>query len=236
VQRTVWIDNHTLAEFGAKMCPPEFQWAYDVDLFKGVERSTLHLLHNRRTRLSMICEVDFFGPAFLRTANRSRFEALFVGKDPVKVDIGDGFWYAAVLTGTGKPETISDYLTQITYEFCVTRHQDPIETGFEPKIWCRSTVPKTDCILTISAAWTADTPNLMVRLNGLTWWYAPPLTGDMVIDGVHKCFTVGGANVTNDVTWTDFPYLVPGANELEAAVGGVSVEGHAKIYYTPTFL
>lgn len=239
----VMIGGHELSEYFAKMqsYPDISSCEVDTGVFQGANRSSLQLLHNRRGTRHLTCKIDFYGrDNYLRTLHQSEFESLFLGSEPVRIDICDGFWYRAVLVEIGAPITDHELITTVEYRFQVTRHRgEEVSAQVIPndaKIWCHSNVAKTDCVIRVlQEGYTGD--YLEVRLNGLIWRYGAPLTGELVLDGVNKIFTVGGVNVTNQITWTDFPYLVPGENILQVAVESVVVANSvATLTYTPTFL
>lgn len=213
----------------------------DTGVFQGANRSSLQLLHNRRGVRYLTCKIDFFGrDNYLRTLHQSEFEALFSGSEPVTIDICDGFWYRAVLAEIGSPVTDHELVTTVEYRFQVTRHRGGEITAQvipnDARIWCHSNVAKTDCVIRIPQTGYVG-GNLVVSLNGIGWAYAPPLTGDLILDGINKIFTIGGVNVMNKITWSDFPYLAPGENILRVAVEGTVVANNAAILtYTPTFL
>ncbi len=239
----VMLAGRLLSEFDAKMqsYPEISSCAVDTEIFQGVNRSSMQLLKNRRGAKEMKCVIDFFGRnGYERTMHQSEFEALFLSTVPVDIDIGDGYFYRAVLTKAGNPETEGEYITTVEYTFRVTRHT-AMQTAFvipnDAKIYCVSNAPKTDCVIRILYAEMGSATNVYITLNGLVWSYAPELTGDLVLDGVNKIFTVGGVNVTNQIIWTDFPFLVSGENVLTLAVQGVVVgDKQAEISYTPTYL
>lgn len=240
----VMIAGHNLSEFCAKMqsYPEVGSCAVDAGVFQGANRSSLQLLHNRRGARYLKCKIDFFGrDNYARTRRQSEFEALFLSSDPVVIDLGDGFWYKAILIDIGDPATVSELITTVTYRFQVSRHKGAeVRTQLVPNdahIFCQSNVAKTDCVIRILFNQLERASKLDIQLNGLLWTYSPVLTGDIVLDGVSKCFTVAGKNATNQIGWTDFPFLVPGTNTLNLSVNGVVVGSKsAEITYTPTFL
>lgn len=239
----VMIGGHVLPEYCAKMqsYPVISSCAVDTGVFQGADRSSLQLLHNRRRTRYLTCKIDFYGrDNYLRTLHQSEFEALFLGTEPVRIDIFDGFWYRAVLVEIGGMTTDHELVTTVEYRFQVTRHRgEEISAQVIPnnaKVWCHSNVAKTDCVIRLPE--TSYVGNsLYIRLNGTEWSYDKPLNGDLILDGINKIFTVGSVNATNQITWTDFPYLVPGENNLVVAVEGIVVANHAAtLTYTPTFL
>lgn len=240
----VRIAGRDLSDFFAKMQSyPEISSAEVVTgVFQGADRSSLQLLHNRRGSSFLTCRIDFFGKDnYERTLHQSEFEALFLGSEPVCIDIGDGFWYRAVLIQIGEPETQYELITTVEYKFQVSRHRGKeITASVVPNdavILCHSNVAKTDCIIRVLFEQMGSARQVLVELNGLQWSYEPEIDGDIVIDGVNKLFTVNGKNVGSTMSWTDFPYLVPGENLLNLSVQGVVVgKKAAQISYTPTFL
>ena len=240
----VMVAGHELSEFYAKMqsYPEIGSCAVETGIFQGVNRSSMQLLHNRRGVRYMDCKIDFFGQDnYERTLHQSEFESLFLGAEPVVIDIGDGFWYRAILTEIGDIFTERELITTVEYRFQVTRHRGAqITTQVIPndaQIYCQSNVARTDCAIRILYANLGGAEKTIVQLNGLTWSYAPVLTGDIILDGVNKVFTVNGKNATSDIVWEDFPFLVPGKNTISVGVNGVVVSNKsAEIIYTPTFL
>ncbi len=239
----VSINGKNLSEFGAKMqsYPVISSCGVDVGVFQGSDRSSLQMLHNRRGMKTLHCAIDFFGSNHERTLNQSSFEAEFLGTEPVVLDIGDGFWYGAILTKIEEPSTESELITTAEYEFAVTRHKGgEIVAEVVPNdavIFCQSNVAKTDCVVRVLFEKMGGAVNTLIQLNGSEFALAEELTGDLVIDGVNKVFTMGGQNVAGALVWTDFPFLVPGKNQLSLSVGGVLVsQKTALVSYTPTFL
>lgn len=239
----VIIGGHALSEYSAKMqsYPAITSCEVDTGVFQGANRSALQLLHNRRGARYLTCRIDFFGKDnYVRTRNQSEFEALFLGAEPVRIDIFDGYWYRAVLVEIATPYTERELITTVEYRFRVTRHRgEEIAAQVIPndaKIWCHSNVAKTDCVIDLpQSGYSGDF--LDIWLNGIHWRYSQPLSGDLVLDGVNKIFTVGGVNATNQIEWTDFPYLAPGENVLKVAVETIVVANKKAILtYTPTFL
>lgn len=239
----VTVAGRLLSEFDAKMqsYPKIESCETDVEIFQGVNRSSMQLLKNRRGSREMTCRIDFFGrDSFARTLHQSEFEALFLSSAPVEIDIGDGYFYRAVLVNTGAPQTQSEYITTLEYTFRVTRHTAEVTASViadDATIFCASNVPKTDCVVRLLFVQMGGATDIILSLNGLQWSFGPEMTGDLVFDGVNKIFTMGGKNVTNQVGWTDFPYLTPGENTLSLSVQGVGIDiRHAEISYTPTYL
>lgn len=239
----VTIAGKELLEFDAKMqsYPEISSCEVDASIFQGTNRSSLQLISNRRGQRTLKCKIDFFGDNFNRTLHQSEFEALFLGSDPVIIDICDGFWYRAVLSDIGDPSTDHELITTVEYSFVVTRHLGDeitidIASANDIVFNCESNVAKTDCIISLCAQYS-DAKSVDLVINGYTFTVTGGFDGDLVLNGVDKIFLINGANAASRVKWTDFPFLIPGENHVNIYVEGVVPSGLvATIRYTPTFL
>lgn len=241
----VTVAGRGLSEFFAKMqsYPEISPCDVDANIFQGSDRSSIQILSNRRGKRELKCKIDFFGKSnFERTMNQSEFEALFLGSEPVVIDICDGFWYLGVLTGIGNPSTDHELVTTVEYTFTVTRHMGQavtigITSANDVVFSCISNVAKTDCVITLAGQYSDSTHNVTVSLNGYLWSVDRSFEGTLEIDGVNKRYLINGENAASDINWTDFPFLVPGENHLNVYVDGVVPPGIiAQIIYTPTFI
>lgn len=241
----VTVAGRPLGEFCAAMQYPSFTKTRSVEPFQGRQRSTLFVLNNQTTAMLMRCKIDFSGSYEDRTMGQSAFEALFQGMDPVKIDVLDGFWYNAVLLSANPSATSHDAMTTVEYEFRVTRHKDPVTVQMNRvnNIHCISNVDRTDCIITIAAGFFGGEVDeglqLELYLNGYCWVIQGsdnPNKEAIILDGVNKRFLIGSANAAQKIYWTDFPYLIPGENQLRVAVSGIpGVSFLGSVEYTPTF-
>ena len=198
--------------------------------YQGVNRSTWHLLKSiyglRNIKITVVFTGETRRDASLQ---RSMFNQAVFGKSEIYIS-DDGFFYsvslekagAEILLGEGSRET----KIKSEYQFRGIRH-DPLVTESVPAsgtLFCRSTVPFTDCKMTVTVGATASS----YSLGGAT--FGAVTAGDvLVFDGINCIITKNGANAAASVSWTDFPRLVPGSNAI-GALDAVTVE------YFPTFL
>ena len=90
--------------------------------------------------------------------------------------------------------------------------------------YCISTVPETDCILSVTVSEAADT----YALGGAT--FLDVQAGEqLVFDGINKRILRNGAPGAANVEWINFPSVVPGENSF-TALDPVTVQ------YYPTYL
>lgn len=236
----VFIAGHKLSEFRAKMQSyPSFSSDIDSDIFHGSERSSMQLLHLRRNAMHMTCVIDYRGDNAERTARQSSLESLLIAPEPVKIDIGDGFHYLAILEKTGNGTTLGEICTSVEYTFRVTRHKDEVaittpSSGHYNHVFCTSNVPKTD--VKVYIPYVQGVTGFNVRINDLVFGYAGTMTGSLLLDGMNKIFKMGSNNITNVLEWTDFPYLIPGDNEILFEANGVTVDTGCSVRFLPTFM
>lgn len=240
----VTVAGHPLTDYGAHMqANPVISHSRDVETFQGRQRSTMRPIKNLITGMQLTARIDFIGTASVRAMNRSMFEALFRSQtNPVEIDILDGFFYRAVLISEADCGTAFDLINTVEYVWNVTRHTAPktISLTSENRIYCTSNYDRTDCCVEISAGFFGSSEILTVKINGYDWWIDGannPNEERIVLDGINKVFLIGSTNAASLITWTDFPFLVPGLNVIEIYVNGFSTSGlNGVVTYTPTFL
>ena len=78
------------------------------------------------------------------------------------------------------------------------------------RLFCESTLPKTDCILTATVGSSGEN----YRLGTVTF---PSVTAGEVlkVDGITKRILVNGVPAAQRAEWLQFPYLVPGINNID---------------------
>lgn len=200
------------------------------ETFMGVNRSTWHLLKSIYGTRNIKLTIVFTG-ADRRAASlqRSKLNGALFGASEIYIS-DDGFFYdvylkncgAEVLIGEGERETKikSDYTLVGIRRDALTK--ELISGG--GSVFCKSTMPFTDCRLTVTVGATAEN----YTLGGAT--FSSVTAGDvLVFDGINGAITKNGSNYAASVNWTDFPRLTPGANTI-AALDSVTVE------YYPTYI
>lgn len=185
------------------------------DYFRGRNRSSWNQLSTvfgmRPVKLSIV----FTGSDLNRvTLQKSQFDAACFGQ--IELFLPDGFFYTANTVSVGDSSIVGIGETQAIikadYSFEGIRHS-PMVTATLPAgggtVYCQSTLPFTDCILSC----TVTAPAASYVLGGAT--FKNVQAGEtLVFDGINKRILRGGAPGANNVNWTVFPQLIPGANNL----------------------
>lgn len=203
----------------------------DNATFKGINRTNWVLLKSMFGTRTLTLTVIFKGNTLhAAKVNRSKFNAAVFGKSEIFIP-DDGFFYDVVcdslgdemLVGIGQRES----QIKSTYTFTGIRHaaKRKILVGKNQSFLCESTVPFTDCRLTLTSTQTVAEYNF----GGGVWENIS--AGDvLVFDGINCEITKNGDNYAQYVTWMNFPTLQAGLNTIETDNDDVTVE------YSPTYL
>lgn len=185
------------------------------DYWQGVNRTNFALLKQQFGLRPIALSVAVMGDTYRDAAVMlSRLTGALWGV--VELYLPDGFYYTCVLSSAGgEPELVGPGYGQtlLIKEYSLTGYRhDPMVTTTGPSVWCPSTTPQTDCILSVTVGAAADS----YTLGGATF---PNVTQgeQLVFDGINKRILRNGTSGAAGVEWVNFPYLTPGANTVTAA-------------------
>jgi hypothetical protein len=205
----MYINNTNLLDFGGNL---RMEYTYTPptisnDYFKGRKRSTFILLNSNFELGTLSCPVVFEGKNREDvTAQKSAFEQIAFGS--CDIDMEDGYSYFAFLDSIGEASYPSESLIEVDYTFQCIRHGQ-YETSVGNSVFCKSTLPNTDCILSVTVGSAGS--NYVV---GTVTFPTVTQGQQIVVDGINKRILVNGAPAADQAEWTVFPYLVPGENNL----------------------
>lgn len=199
--------------------------------FKGINRTNWVLLKSMFGTRTLTITIIFKGDSLhAAKVNRSKFNAAIFGKSEIYIP-DDGFFYDVscdslgdeILVGIGQRES----QIKATYTLTGIRRsaKKAVTVEKDQTFLCESTMPFTDCKLTLTSTQTVNEYNF----GGGVW--ADIAAGDVLeFDGINCKITKNGNNYASKVTWMDFPSLASGLNTIETDLDPVTVE------YYPTFL
>lgn len=198
--------------------------------FLGINRTSPELLQATFGQRQLALTIVFSGETLhAAKMNRTIFNGAVFGAVEIFIP-DDGFTYAAVCDSLGAEELVgigdAEAKIKATYSFTAFRRDalTIVEMPAGGAVHCRSTVPFTDCRLTVTVGADAD----MYQLGGAV--FENVSAGDVLIfDGIDKIITKNGANAAAAVSWVDFPRLVPGMNRNDAP-------DTVRVEYYPTFI
>ena len=180
----------------------------DVSVIKGRHRSSLKLLSSSVGLKSLTLPIVFHGKDRAEaSAKKSMFEQEAFGKSELIMD--DGLKYSVVLSSIGDADYQGIELVKTEYVFTGIRHGDYTEVVGNT-IYCDSTLPYTDCILTA----TATTDRFNYKLGTVT--FKNVVAGEVLtVDGINGRILVNDVPAAERADWIEFPKLIPGINNLQ---------------------
>ncbi|WP_195397734.1 MULTISPECIES: hypothetical protein [Holdemania] len=204
------INEQDVAIFGAHLTMDYTVGGYEVDssAFMGRKRSTFVLLNHTTGFKEIVVPIVFDKKPV--TVNKDRFEALaFSGK--VELEMDDGQLFTAYLSEIGETTYIHPDLIESEYVFIGVRHGRK-RTVHANTLFCESTLPWTDCILTVTVGKTGKN----YQIGPVVF---PSVTSGqvLVVDGINKRILANGAPAAELAEWTVLPSLSPGLNAIDCA-------------------
>ena len=199
--------------------------------FKGINRTNWVLLKSMFGKRTITITVIFKGDTLHAVkVNRSKFNASIFGKSEIFIP-DDGFFYDVccdsigdeILVGIGQRES----QVKSTYSLSGIRHgaKRTVTAEKNQAFLCESTMPFTDCILSLTSTQDA----IEYNFGGAVWKNIT--TGDvLVFDGINCEIKKNGVNYAANVVWMNFPSLASGLNTIETDLDPVTIE------YYPAFL
>lgn len=227
------IDGEPLATFGGKSLLDYTIGETEITnaTFQGINRTNWNNLKSmfgmRNIRLTILFDgVDLHAAK----VQRSKFNAAVFGKHELYIP-DDGFFYSAVCENIGEEILVGtgERNAQIKseYSFEGIRHDALVSVTVQPNGYmnCISTMPFTDCRLTVTSTWNANG----VRV-GSAYFHTVSVGDVLVFDGIEGKITKNGVNYAANVDWNQFPSLVAGQNQILSTADPVTVE------YYPTYI
>ena len=242
--RGVYINNHDIREYGAKLQTDYAISGYDVAnaTNQGPNRSSVLLLRQSFAPLHITLPLDFYGDSKAETMTQlSAFSALLTGK--FEVDLGDGYQYTCILDELGPTAWINDEICSVDVSMSGFRHTDPLTvtgtnqvTVYNPGTWLES-----GCKITIGIIIPDSGTPVVVKVQRAdkallyTLKTTGRTTGTLVLDGVGMQNKLPGNQTDADVMqWKDYPSLAPGENTI--TVSGPLKDVTVTVEFIPMYL
>ena len=227
------IDGNPLASYGGKSLLDYTVGETELTnaTFQGINRTNWNNLKSMFGMRSLRLTILFDG-VDLHSAKvaRSKFNAAVFGKHELYIP-DDGFYYSVSCENLGEEVLvgIGDRNAQVKseYTFQGIRHDALVSVTVPPNGYmnCISTMPFTDCRLILKSTWNATSLRL-----GDAYFSNVAVNDVLVFDGIDGKITKNGVNCAGTTTWTAFPSLVAGQNQIRSYLDPVTVE------YYPTYI
>lgn len=203
----MWVNGNPSEKYGARMRMEYTESGYKLEnsAFKGRNRSSFVLLNSALGFKTITAPMVFEGcDANDVEQKKSFFEMELYGKNEIIMD--DGNMYSAYLSQIGNSTRPNPQMIEVEYTLIGVKH-GPLVTVQANTIYCDSTLPHTDCILTTTVGQTGSN----YQMGTVTF---PQVTqGEVLtVDGINKRILVDGAPAADRAEWITFPSLSPGKN------------------------
>lgn len=206
----LYVNGKAASEFDASL-----KDGYTVTGVEIAETSYSHM-RNRSTLIyhdtvlglkSISFSVDFHGKDEHEIIlKKSIFDAEIFGN--CELILPDGFQYSCVCSSLGQEDRHGPNLLEVSYQLIGIRHGQ-LQTVTGNHVFCDSTLPKTDCILTA----TVGVSGSNYKLGSVT--FLSVTAGEVLsVDGITKRILVNGVPAAQRAEWLEFPYLKPGLNTI----------------------
>ena len=223
----VYIDHVPLEQYGARL-----QLAWRVtganalgEYYRPRYGTGLVLMGGVDAGLKTITlPVDIYGDSPRDVTLRKSVLDAAAARGRVELYLPDGLYYTAVVQTLGQLDWASDTLAGCTYEFAGLAHDPAVCVTVNGPMACASTVPRTDCVLSVTVGTAAASYNLAgVRFTDVD-------AGDtLTLDGWTKRVLINGVPAAQRCDIVEWPYLAPGANAITAP-------DPVTVRYYPTYL
>ena len=200
------------------------------ETYQGVNRSNFNVLDTIQYMRTINVNLFYSAPTRRELALiKSKLDNMMLGK--LDLWMPDGFYYSAYLVSAGEENMLgverNKMIALCAYQFKGIRH-DKLETvqttaADDNKVFCKSTVPHTDCRLTCTAS------QAYTELTIDTVTIKDVSAGDvLVVDGITGRILQNGGLCAGNMSFIHFPSLTPEENTLDC-VEDLTVE------YYPTY-
>ena len=189
---------------------------------KGKNRTSFVLLSSEIGLKTITLPIAIIGDNQAELTRRKlTMDAGLYGKN--EIWLPDGYFYTTILESMGEPVFFGETVLECTYVLSGVQHDAKIQTT-GPVVFCQSTIPRTDCVLTTTVKQAAAS----YTFDGAM--FANVKAGDVLcLDGQNGRVLINGGPGAQRCDFVEFPYLVPGQNVISAP-DTVIVE------YYPTYL
>lgn len=179
----------------------------DSNHTQGAGNSSFVLLKQTFGLKKIEIPVVFSGESADETRTKySRFCMDAVRDKLVELVLSEGRQYTAFLNSIGTEKWLTPNDMAVTFGFVGYCH-GILQTVAANTIYCMSTLPHTDCKITVTASQDYAT----YKVGTVT--FSDVHAGDvLVVDGLDKRILINGAPAAQKAEWIRFPSLVPGEN------------------------
>lgn len=228
MSETLYINGISLDDLGAEGMREYAVGGSPItnDFFQGRNRTSFNLLMASFGLKPIKFTLTFSGAHRREVVlKKTKVDGLLFGNP--EIFLPDGFFYSCILDAVGdlvwEGQEGNEWVATVEYSLKGIQH-DPLEEVTGGEVFCRSTTPFTDCVLSVTASAAAES----YQLGGATFQNVQ--AGEkLTFDGINKRALRNGAPAAANVYFINFPQLTPGVNTFTAA-------DPITVQYYPTYL
>lgn len=183
--------------------------------YQGVNSTGFNVLSTTRGMRVITLTLAYKGKTKRELALKKAKIDNALGDGKIELYLPDGFFYTSYLTAPGEEQVLgvegNEIIALCTYTLQGIRHDELQELTVlsGATFLCESLIPTTDCRLTCKATQAYASLTIgTVTITGVA------LNDTIVIDGINKRILQNGAPCAGNMSFINFPQLVPGENTI----------------------
>lgn len=183
--------------------------------YQGVNSTGFNVLSTTRGMRTISLTLGYKGITKRDLAlKKAKLDAM-LGAGKIELYLPDGFFYTSYMTGVGEEAVQgvegNKVIALCTYTLQGIRHDEleELTVNSGDTFLCASLIPTTDCRLTC----TASQAYASLTIGSVT--VTSVAQGDVItVDGINKRILQNGAPCAGNMSFINFPQLVPGENTI----------------------
>ena len=216
IQATAYVDGVNIYDVGALVQSFTVSGtAINNSAYQGVNSTGFNVLSTTRGMRAISLTLGYKGTTKRELALKKAKLDSMLGAGKIELYLPDGFYYTSYLTAVGEEAAQgvegNKVIALCTYTLQGIRHDELKELTVTSgsTFLCESLIPTTDCRLTC----TASQAYASLTIGSVT--ITSVAQNDVItIDGINKRILQNGAPCAGNMSFINFPQLVPGENTI----------------------
>ena len=216
IQATAYVDGVNIYDVGALVQSFTVSGtAINNSAYQGVNSTSFNVLSTTRGMRAISLTLGYKGTTKRELALKKAKLDSMLGAGKIELYLPDGFYYTSYLTAVGEEAVEgvegNKVIALCTYTLQGIRHDELKELTVTSgaSFLCESLIPTTDCRLSCKASQAYA--SLTIGSVTIT---SVAQNDTITIDGINKRILQNGAPCAGNMSFINFPQLVPGENVI----------------------
>ena len=216
LEATAYVDGVNIYDVGALVQSFTVSGtAISNSAYQGVNSTSFNVLATTRGMRVISLTLGYKGTTRRELALKKANLDAMLGAGKIELHLPDGFFYTAYLTAVGEEDVQgvngNKVIALCTYTLQGIRHDKlkDLTVTSGATFLCDSLIPTTDCRLSCKAS----QPYASLTIGSVTITSVAQ-NDTIVIDGINKRILQNGAPCAGNMSFINFPQLVPGENTI----------------------